>query len=497
MRLKECSLIQELLPLYAEKLVNVETASYIEEHLATCTSCASEWESFTMPLPDPLMVGITSDKHIESRLVGRLRKTVALIALCIILGGAGLAYASFTAGRHIGINDPVYRFAQELSLFTNIGQTKKVDGVQVTLDKGLFDSTRSVLFISLDDSIKTTPKADLIGDTGQRYEQRRGKSWDNRYFMLEFEPIQLETEELSLSFSLSEAEGTPTEFTFPVDVLKTAQYTKIVYPNQKVELDELKINLEKAILGVSETECKVRFDWPVDGSVAGLGIGRGSAYFPTSVKKVSDTAPPFGGEILSPGGLLPGYAASFQEFYHPQDLSVNRPALYDLTERKEVEALGAEYSTTQFSCQVEAILKFAPVEQESQQLELLLPPIYLYKEVIDSPELYLNLQETDELVLETSISLAQGELFIDKAWLDDGALYLSYSLEPSTNFETMLPHFQLTDINDQRQGQMVFDRENPQVIVFYLFDEKTAEFKLKLNSVGKLVSREKFALELR
>ena len=59
------------------------------------------------------------------------------------------------------------------------------------------------------------------------------------------------------------------------DIAKTFNYTKIIYPNLEKELSNLRISMDKAILGVSETEFKVYFDWPVDGSVAGLGIGRG------------------------------------------------------------------------------------------------------------------------------------------------------------------------------------------------------------------------------
>jgi len=488
MKSRECNLIQELLPLYAEKLVSSETAQYIEEHLATCNKCTTEWNNFTMPLPDPLTIDAGPDRYDDSRLIGRLKRTIAGMVLCLVLGGAGLAYASFTAGRHIGMDDPVYRFAQELNLFTDIQQTKNVDEILVTVDKGLFDSTRSVLFLSTSDEVATIPQVILTDNTGEHYEQRRGKGWNNKYFMLEFEPASLDTKELTLSLVLDEAdEAQPTVFTFPVDVVKTAQYTKIIYPNQKVERDDLKITLDKVVLGVSESECRVRIDWPVDGSVVGLGIGRGNAYFPTSVVEAEG--------VSSPGGLRPGYAARFLVNYHSKDLPVNRPALYDLTETQEIQALGAEYSTTQFPCQVEAVLKFAPAGQESEQFELLLPPIYLYKEVA-SPKLYLSFQGREELDLNTNVAFPQGEIIIDKAWMDNNILYLSYFMEPETSFEDVLPHFQLTDGDGEEQGRMHFDLENPQLIIFSLFAEETDEFILELDSVGQLLPREKFVLDL-
>ena len=92
--------------------------------------------------------------------------------------------------------------------------------------------------------------------------------------------------------------------------------------------------------------------------------------------------------------------------------------------------------------------------------------------------------------------LPQGEIIIDKAWIDNNILYLSYSMEPETSLETVLPHFQLTDHNGNKQGQMHFDAENPQLIVFYLFAEGTEDFTLELDSVGQLLPREKFVLDL-
>jgi hypothetical protein len=497
MRLKECSFIQELLPLYAENLVSEETTALINEHLAGCAGCAQEWENFIEPLPDPVLLGkFTPEKGIENKIFKRLKITVAAVVLFVVMSGAGLAYASYTAGKHVGTDDPAYRFAQELGLFTEIDQTKNIDGLRVTLNKGLFDSTRSVLFINLSSSANTIPQVLLADESGKQYEQRRAKGWQNKYFMFEFEPVGLEAQQLTVSLSLDEEQEDRTEFTFPVDVVKTAQYTKIVYPNQEEKLSSLKITLEKAILGVSESEFKVRFDWPTDNSVAGLGLGRGSAYFPTSVRKVPDTPPPPGMGAPSPGGLTSGYASTVGINYCPQDPPVNRPALYDLTERQEVEVEGAEYRTTQFPCQVMAILKFAPVKRETEQLELLLPPVYLYKKVADSPKIQLNFEEKNELNLERSVPFPQGKIIIEKAWLEKKQVYFSYRLETSAKPENIAPHFVLLDKQGMKQGSMRFDKEEPQVIVFSVHNEGAKEFDLSLDSIGQLLLREKFSLDL-
>lgn len=495
---KECRLIRELFPLYAENLLNAETVEYITEHLAACDPCAQEWELVNQPLPDPLPVEkLSPRKSLENRLFGSLKKTLTVAILLLVIGGAGLAYASYHAGKHIGMDDPAYRFARELGLFTEIKQTKTVDGLQVTLENGLFDSTRSVLFVRFSNPGVTMPRVSLADESGYQYEQKSGKGWQNKYFMLEFEPLRLETQQVKVSLALDDQEQEQVEFTFPVDVVKAAQFTRIIYPNQEKKLSKLTITMEKAVLGVSAAEFKVRFDWPVDGSVAGISLGRGTAYFPTSVTKAPDAPPPPGMGAPPPGGLMSGYAATYGVYYRPQDPPENRPALYDLTGRQEVQVEGGEYRTTQFPCQVAATLKFAPVKQDTEELELLLPPVYLYEKVGDSPTLYLNFAEKNELTLAKSVSSPHGKVIIEKAWLEENSIYLSYRLESSAQPETILPYFALTDTQGLKQGELYFDTEKPQVVIFSLYNEEVKEFHLSLDSMGQLLPREKFTLDLR
>ncbi len=497
MKLKECSLIQELLPLYAENLLSQETTQYVKEHLTGCKSCTRDWESFTCPLPDPApMEGLTPARNNDNKFLVKLRRGMTATVLILIISGAGLAYASYTAGKHVGMNHPDYRFAQELGLFTEINQTKSADGINITLEKALFDGTRSVLFLSLSHSSKAIPRANLLDQTGHEYLHKGSRGWQGRYFMLEFEPIGLDTQQVTVSLALEETEEEETEFTFPVDVVKTVQHTKIIYPNLKKELSGLKITLEKSVLGVSESEFKVYFDWPVDGSVAGLGIGRGGAYFPTSVTKVPDTPPPPGMSAPPPGGLMSSYAANYGINYRPGDPPTDRPALYDMTSRQEVDVQGAEYATTQFPCQVEAALKFAPVKQETEQLELLLPPVFLYERVENSPDISLDFGEGNELSLDEKIPFPNGRVIIEKAWLEDNQLHLSYRTESSVRPDTMLPHFELTDADKAKQGRMRFDARDPQTVSFSMFDQGTKEFYVKLDSIGRLLPREKFTLDL-
>ena len=41
----ECSFVRDVLPLYFENMVSEDTATFVEEHLKTCSECAAELEA--------------------------------------------------------------------------------------------------------------------------------------------------------------------------------------------------------------------------------------------------------------------------------------------------------------------------------------------------------------------------------------------------------------------------------------------------------------------
>ena len=44
---QECSIVRDLLPLYAERLTSPETAAFVEKHLRTCADCRAAPVSYT------------------------------------------------------------------------------------------------------------------------------------------------------------------------------------------------------------------------------------------------------------------------------------------------------------------------------------------------------------------------------------------------------------------------------------------------------------------
>lgn len=48
---KECNIIRDLLPLYAENMVSSDTSDFVEEHLKVCETCRKEYERTKEPQP--------------------------------------------------------------------------------------------------------------------------------------------------------------------------------------------------------------------------------------------------------------------------------------------------------------------------------------------------------------------------------------------------------------------------------------------------------------
>ena len=92
----DCSIVQDLLPLYAEDMVKPETREFVEEHLAGCESCRNELDALRAgtdaPAPE---VQLAPLRGIE-RALRRRRLTAVLLtaALVLTLATAGFAYVT-------------------------------------------------------------------------------------------------------------------------------------------------------------------------------------------------------------------------------------------------------------------------------------------------------------------------------------------------------------------------------------------------------------------
>lgn len=106
---KDCKIVGDLLPLYAEDMVSEETKEYVEAHLTDCRECRGEYEKMsshvftaeaeTAPLKD-----------VKKKLKRRRTEAVAL-AIVLVLALAVTAFSYLTAPRYVSYDDVNYEFS--------------------------------------------------------------------------------------------------------------------------------------------------------------------------------------------------------------------------------------------------------------------------------------------------------------------------------------------------------------------------------------------------
>lgn len=92
---KDCSIVQDLLPLYAEDMVKPETKEFVEGHLAGCEACRNELDALKADVKPAPEVQLAPLRGIE-RALRRRRLTAVLLtaALVLTLATAGFAYVT-------------------------------------------------------------------------------------------------------------------------------------------------------------------------------------------------------------------------------------------------------------------------------------------------------------------------------------------------------------------------------------------------------------------
>ena len=87
----ECSIVKDLLPLYAEDLTSGETAAFVKAHLEGCAACRAEYETVKEPPKAPAEETAAPLKAVKKKLL----KKRLLIALCAVLGTLIVGFAAF------------------------------------------------------------------------------------------------------------------------------------------------------------------------------------------------------------------------------------------------------------------------------------------------------------------------------------------------------------------------------------------------------------------
>ncbi len=87
----ECSIVKDLLPLYAEDLTSEDTAAFVKAHLEGCAACRAEYETIKEPPGAPAGETAAPLKAVKKKLL----KKRLLIAACAVLGTALLLFGAF------------------------------------------------------------------------------------------------------------------------------------------------------------------------------------------------------------------------------------------------------------------------------------------------------------------------------------------------------------------------------------------------------------------
>ena len=97
---KDCSIVQDLLPLYAEDMLREETKEYVEGHLAQCEACRTELTALKTEDVTPASVSAQPLRDLKKQLQ-RKRFTAVLLAVALALTLATAGFAYLTAPQYL------------------------------------------------------------------------------------------------------------------------------------------------------------------------------------------------------------------------------------------------------------------------------------------------------------------------------------------------------------------------------------------------------------
>ena len=128
----ECSIVRDLLPLYAESMVSPETASFMEEHLKDCEHCRKEYERLKAPCAVPAQDDAAPLLMLQKKMAAKRLRTIVLTAVFAV----ALLVSAFAV-----LDAPVYLpYPEERLAVEPVGE----NGLQITFDPSVTDFNYTV-----------------------------------------------------------------------------------------------------------------------------------------------------------------------------------------------------------------------------------------------------------------------------------------------------------------------------------------------------------------
>ncbi len=405
-----CSLIEDLMPLYNEGEVSGETKVIIKAHLEECSSCRNLYGQAgknvfaEAKLEEPEM---PKDK----RFLMKAKRTIYAISAVLILVIASSTVLSFEVGKKTGVYAERFRLAEEKNLFIDVNQERDFDGSRIILEKVLLDNSVTSLIVKSSYDFDRFDSVTLKDDKGNYYgkinmftnsvPQKYQKS--NGYTVLNFKPVSGEVKALELELINWHPVN---KLSFTVDIRGNEQLKAVREYEDVVrqDINGVGFSIDRVVLGTSQSEVYCTFD-RTGTDFDGVTLGW---YYKDTIENRNKAA--FRDEVT--GNMV-------------RILSIE-----DVTHEKDMKA-GVVESNSRDSYRF--ILN--PVAFETQSLKLQLEELYGYYG-LGNKELTLDFTNQSALELNKEYNINGLRLLIKSARLDAGKINLVYQVRNSTG-ETM------------------------------------------------------------
>ncbi len=475
----KCSLIQDLIPIYADGELSEPSSEMVRQHLDECVECQLELDAYKKPLFTDLDLQEDTNVKINNfafSMWPRFKSLAWICLLIIIVGTGSLAIAAFNLGKSISLQDPVYSRAIKEDLFVQVHKTKKLGPYEITLSRLLLDNAQTVLFYNTNPAISEEDRIHITlrDSEGRSYETLSGFSYGGIEHTMNLKPLDSSAQQLAIEFQL---EGTPATETFsvPVDPTPVLASTSKWWPGITRDFGPVRIDLESVVLGLTKSDISIRTLWPLNQQIRGIGFG-----------KIPPQGPVIGenGEVLSASGgffRVPEGIPASKDYAH----------LLDTTNRRQIKLNAIGYQTDSISGGVNITFEFDPILDTTSYMDFTLPHLYLY-EVVSENGLELFLEDGEEKQLNQNIGNELHEVILEKVVKQDHLLIIDYSIPKGEDhsYPEFLPEIVLRNPEGfERQGRITYTQGNKGTIEIYLSDEEPIVLELK--SFGELLQGDK------
>ena len=130
---KDCSIVQDLLPLYEEDMLREETKEYVDGHLAQCAACRAELDALKADVkPVPVSAQPLRDLKRQLR---RKKLTAVLLAVTLALTLAAAGFAYLTAPQYLPYSETEWTVARADGAVTaeGLADLSGVESISVNL----------------------------------------------------------------------------------------------------------------------------------------------------------------------------------------------------------------------------------------------------------------------------------------------------------------------------------------------------------------------------